>query len=148
MEFDKCSYLSLPMQVVPIYAGYKISMKILVPELSTREQFIFGSGSHGFMLSVSDGRLRAQMFLGARYDNTGSGLVHAYSKGKLVPGKWNDVSIVYDQKTFTVYLNGESGEPVEVTGSQMRPKAGILGGGEKRDNFFTGKIKDLSIETL
>ncbi|MBQ7208633.1 MAG: hypothetical protein IJS01_12620 [Lentisphaeria bacterium] len=148
MEFDKRSHLSLPMQVVPMYAGYKVSMKILVPELSTHEQFIFGSGSHGFMLSVSNGRLRAQMFLGVRFDATGSGLVYAESAGKLIPGKWNDVSVLFDQKTFTVYLNGEPGEPVGVTGNQMRPKAGILGGGEDLKSCFTGKIKDLSINVF
>lgn len=148
LEFDKCSYLSLPMQVVPMYAGYKIAMKIWVPDHSPREQFIFGSGSHGFMLAAVNGKLRAQMFLGVRFDTTGSGIVSAESAGKLIPGKWNEVSVVYDQKTFTVHLNGEPGAPVEATGSQMRPKAGILGGGESLKTYFTGRIKDLSVEVF
>ena len=145
LEFGDHSYLSLPMQVVPMHAGYRIAMKIQVPKHFSQEQFIFGSGSHGFMLAVVNGTLRAQMFFSSRFDATGSGLVYASSRGKLIPGKWNDVVIVFDQKTFSVNLNGDPGVPVSVSGNQMRPKAGILGGGEDLKSSFTGKIKDLSI---
>ena len=145
LEFGDHSYLSLPMQVVPMHAGYKIAMKIWVPQHFPQEQFIFGSGSHGFMLAVVDGTLRAQMFFASRFDATGSGLVCAKSNGKLIPGQWNDVTVVYDQKNFAVELNGNAGVPVAVSGYQMRPKAGILGGGEDLKSSFTGKIKDLSV---
>ena len=145
IEFANHSYLSLPMQVVPMHTGYKIGMKIWVPKHFKQKQFIFGSGSHGFMLAVVDGTLIAQMFLDNRFWKTGSGRVSVKSKGKLIPGKWNDVTVVYDQTNFRVDLNGTSGVPLKVSGNQMRPKAGILGGGEDLKSSFTGKIKDLNI---
>ncbi|MBQ9336178.1 MAG: hypothetical protein IJS14_02625 [Lentisphaeria bacterium] len=148
LEFGNLSYLSLPMQVVPMHAGYKITMKIWVSEHFPKEQYIFGSGSHGFMLAVVNGTLRAHMFLGDRYEATGSGSVFAKSSGRLIPGKWNDVTVVYDQNNFSVDLNGAPGVPVKVSGYQMRPRAGILGGGEDRNSSFTGKVKDLSINVF
>ena len=148
LEFANHSYLSLPMQVVPMHAGYKISMKIWVPKHFPQKQFIFGSGSHGFMLAVVDGTIIAQMFLDNRFWKVGSGTVFAESGGKLIPGKWNDVIVVYDQTNFRVDLNGEPGVPLEVSGNQMRPKAGILGGGEDLKSSFTGKIKDLDISVF
>ena len=148
LEFGKLSHVSLPMQVVPMHAGYKIDMKIRVPKHFRQKQFIFGSGSHGFMLAVLDGTLIAQMFLDNRFYATGTGSVYAKSAGKLIPGKWNDVTVVFDQKNFRVDLNGTPGVPLEVSGNQMRPKAGIIGGGEDRNSCFTGKIKDLSINVF
>ena len=146
LSFDKCSHLSLPMQVVPMHTGYKIRMQLQVPGYFKGEQHIFGSGSHGFMLAVIDGTLRAKMFINDLFWKTHGGTVFAKSKGKLIPGKWNDVEIIYDHKNFYVKLNGEAGIPRKVTGEQMCPKAGILGGGEERNVSFTGKVRNLSIE--
>ncbi len=145
LEFGNLSHVSLPMQVVPMHAGYKIGMKIWVPEHFKQKQYIFGSGSHGFMLAVVDGTLIAQMFLDNRFWKVGSGRASVKSRGKLIPGKWNDVTVVYDQTNFRVDLNGTSGVPLKVTGNQMRPKSGIIGGGEDLKSSFTGKIKDLNI---
>jgi len=58
------------------------------------------------------------------------------------------VAVVYDQTNFRVDLNCTSGVPLKVSGNQMRPKAGILGGGESLKGSFTGKIKDLSINVF
>ena len=146
LSFDKCSHLSLPMQVVPMHTGYKIKMQLQVPKHFKQMQHIFGSGSHGFMLAVIDGTLRAKMFINDLFWKTKGGTVFAKSKGKLIPGKWNDVEIIYDHKNFYVKLNGEAGIPRKVTGEQMYPQAGILGGGEKKKVSFTGKVKNLSIE--
>ncbi|MBO7327886.1 MAG: hypothetical protein J6W00_03850 [Lentisphaeria bacterium] len=146
LSFDKCSHLSLPMQVVPMHTGYKIRMQLQVPGHFKQMQHIFGSGSHGFMLAVIDGTLRAKMFINDLFWKTNGGTVFAKSKGKLIPGKWNDVEIIYDHKNFYVKLNGEPGIPRKVTGEQMYPKAGILGGGEERNVSFTGKVRNLSIE--
>jgi len=66
----------------------------------------------------------------------------------LIPGKWNDVEITFDQQNFSVSINGKSGNPVKVSGFQMRPKAGVIGCGESRNGYFTGKIKDISITVL
>ena len=146
--FDRLAHISLPMQVVPMHAGYKIKMKLFVEKHYSAEQYIFGSGSHGFMLSVKNGILSAKMFLGNLYYSGKASIVTAKSGIKLVPGKWNDVEISFDQQNFTVKLNGKSGIPVQVSGYQMRPKAGVIGSGESRKGYFTGKIKELSIEAL
>ena len=84
-------------------------------------------------------------YLDNRFWETGSGSVYVKSKGKLIPGKWNNVTVVYDQKSFSVNLNGNNGVFRKVAGQQMYPKAGIIGGGEDLKSCFTGKIKDLSI---
>ena len=147
LAFDKLAHVSLPMQVVPMYAGHKISMKIWVDKHFKEQQNIFGSGSHAFMLSVTNGTLNAKMFLW-NYYYAGKGVVIASSITKLIPGQWNDVEIVFDQKNFAINLNKTPGKPVRVSGFHMRPKSGIIGGGESRKGYFTGKIKDLSIEVL
>ena len=145
LEFGRLSHASLPMQVVPMHAGYKIGMKIWIPKHFKPKQYIFGSGSHGFMLAAVNGALIAQMFMDNRFPAGGAGPVYAKSAEKLIPGKWNDVTVVFDQKNFRVDLNGTPGVPLAVSGNQMRPKAGIIGGGEDLKSSFTGKIKDLTI---
>ncbi|MBQ9089156.1 MAG: hypothetical protein IJY46_10310 [Lentisphaeria bacterium] len=149
LTFDKLSHVSLPMQIVPMHAGHKITMKIFVDKHFKEEQYIFGSGSHGLMLSVVNGKLRARMFIIGKHSYTaGNSIVFADAKTKLVPGKWNDVEVSFDQQNFAVKLNGVSGKPVKVSGYHMRPKAGVLGAGESRKNYFKGKIKELSIGVL
>ncbi len=148
LKFDKLSHVSLPMQVVPMYAGHRIEMQIWVDKHFKNEQYIFGSGSHGFMLSVKDGILSARMFLWNLFYSGKQAVVAAKSGAKLIPGQWNDVKIIFDQQNFTVYLNGSPGNPVRVSGFQMRPKAGVIGCGESRNGYFTGKIKNLSISVL
>jgi hypothetical protein len=74
--------------------------------------------------------------------------VSVQSKGKLIAGKWNDVEVVFDQQNFAVNLNGVPGVPIKVSGFQMRPKSGVIGCGESRKDYFTGKIKELSIGVL
>ena len=148
LAFDKLSHVSLPLQVVPMFAGYKISMQIWVDKHFKKEQNIFGSGSHGFMLSVTNGTLRAKMFLWNLYYSGKEAVVSAASKSKLVPGRWNNVEITFDQQNFIVSLNDNKGTPVKISGFQMRPKAGVIGGGESLNGYFTGKIKNLSINVL
>ncbi len=148
LAFDKLSHVSLPMQVVPMYAGYKIRMQLQVPEHFKQMQHIFGSGSHGFMLSVVNGTLRARMFLWNLYYSGKEPIVTAISKNKLIPGQWNDVEITFDQQNFIVNINGTPGTPVKISGFQMRPKAGVIGCGENINGYFTGKIKNLSINVL
>jgi len=148
MSFDKLSHISLPMQVVPMYAGHRITMQIWVNKHFKNEQYIFGSGSHGFMLSVKNGILSARMFLWNLFYSGKPAVVVAKSGTGLIPGKWNDVEITFDQQNFSVSINGKSGNPVKVSGFQMRPKAGVIGCGESRNGYFTGKIKDISITVL
>lgn len=148
LGFDKLSHVSLPMQVVPMHAGYKIAMKVWVDRHFKNEQSVFGSGSHGFMLSVTNGKLKAKMFLFNRYYGGQEPVVSVQSKGKLIAGKWNDVEVVFDQQNFAVNLNGVPGVPIKVSGFQMRPKSGVIGCGESRKDYFTGKIKELSIGVL
>ena len=52
------------------------------------------------------------------------------------------------QKNLKINLNGIPGEPVKVSGYQMRPKSGVIGCGESRKGYFTGKIRDLSVGVL
>ena len=148
LNFDKLSHVSLPMQTVPMHTGYKVAMKINVDKHFKDEQFIFGSGSHGFMLSVKNGKLKAKMFLFNRYSEGKESIVATFSKDKLVPGKWNDVEVVFDQQNFAININGTPGIPVKTSGYHMRPKSGVIGCGESRKGYFTGKIKDLSIGVL
>ncbi len=149
LKFDKLSHVSLPMQIVPMYAGHKITMKIWVDKHFKNEQSIFGSGSHGFMLSVRNGVLCGKMFLGnLYYSRNNTAAVAAKSKSKLIPGRWNDVEIIFNQQSFSVNLNGSAGIPVKVSGYQMRPKAGVLGAGESCKGYFIGKIKELYVTVL
>ena len=148
LKFDKLSHVSLPMQVIPMHAGHKITMQIWVDKHFKNEQYIFGSGSHGFMLSVKDGILSARMFLWNLFYSGKTAVVVAKSGTKLIPGQWNNVEITFDQQNFAVYLNGRSGDPVKVSGFQMRPKAGVIGCGESTKGYFAGKIKNLSVTVL
>ena len=123
-------------------------MKIWVDKYFKEKQYIFGSGSHGFMLSVINGKLQAETFLFNRYREGKEPVVSVQSGGKLIPGKLNELEITFDQKNFSIKLNNVSGKSVSISGYQMRPKSGVIGCGEGRKNYFTGKIKELSITTL
>ena len=148
LSFDHLSHVSLPMQIVPMHTGYKIAMKIWVDRYFKEKQFIFGSGSHGFMLTITNGKLKAETFLFNRYSAGREPVVSVLAKSKLTPGQWNDVEVVFDQQNFAINLNGTHGDPVKISGYQMRPKSGVIGCGESRKGYFTGKIKDLSVRVL
>ena len=146
LEFKNGAHAALPIQAVPMYAGFQISFKINVPQLSDRSQTILSTGSHGFNLTLRNGVLRASIFLyEAWYDRRTSDDIFADAPAELTPGKWHDVVITFDQKQLVVTVDGVPGIPKPVTGRMFSPKAGGLGMGETLESGFEGRISTLEI---
>jgi hypothetical protein len=146
IEFKGGAHAALPIQAVPMYAGYRISFKINVPALSKRKQTVLSTGSHGFNLTLRNGVLRAAVFLHeAWHDRRTSGDIFADAAAPLTPGKWHDVTVTYDQKQLIVTVDGVSGAPKTMTGRMFSPKAGGLAMGETVESGFEGRISTLEI---
>jgi len=146
LDFGKGAHASLPIQAVPMYAGFRISLKIMVPSLSRQTQTVLSTGSHGFNLTLRGGVLRAAMFLHeAWHARHTSADVFAEAPVPLTPGRWHDVVVTYDQKRLTVFLDGVPGAAKQVTGRMFSPKAGGLGMGETFGSGFEGRLASLEI---
>jgi len=146
LEFQNGSHLSLPLQIVPYYTGFRMSMKIQVPKLSFKPQTIFSSGPNGISLTILNGQLKTTCFSDQNYFASEKGSLYASSPKALEPGKWHTLTLERDGKEFWLTVDGVKGEPTPFCGSILRHMAGCLGMGFNPDSGFNGKIADFRIE--
>lgn len=140
LSFTNCQFASLPMQLLPVFAGFELEMDVLPERLGHKVQGLVGDGSFGMGLWVlKDGSLEMR-----------SDAFAAAAKGPgLVEGSWNRIRVVCDRRTVVVEVNGVSGEPVPVTGHSVNPVYTALGATPGYVNrtgaFFVGRIRAFAV---
>ena len=147
LEFKNGSHLALPLQIMPYYAGFRMSMKIRVTEHFPQRQTIFSSGPNGVSLQILNGKLKAACFSDQDYFASERGSLQAAFPQALEPGKWHTVTFERDGKEFWLAVDGVKGKSTPFCGSILRHMAGCLGMGIEADSGFCGKIADFRIET-
>ncbi len=142
LEFDGRQYASLPMALVPPFAGYTVEMTVWPYDLNGT-QTLLSNGGAAFTLQLFKGRPNVTVFCNQNSE-TGRASVRATGPA-LKPNVWNQLRVRFDQQQLTVETNGVSGAPVPASGYHRYSKYTALGAQESSGDFFRGKIGKLKI---
>ena len=138
--FKGGQHIALPPGVIPRRAGFDISFQIF-PEALGREQFILGC-RRMFVGVLSNVILRADGALTGNYTTLRHWSRRFQTRNKLLPGKWNDIRIVNDLKSLTIYINGKPEKVGIVDGPGLYDMPTTIGCWELTRGF-KGKLRDL-----
>lgn len=140
LSFTNCQFASLPMQLMPVFAGFELELDVFPELLGHKVQGLIGDGNFGMGLWVQkDGTLEMR-----------SDAFAATAKGPAIKkGQWNRIRVVCDRYTVSVEVNGVTGEPVKVVGHSVNPVYTALGATPGYVNrtgaFFNGRIRSLAV---
>ena len=140
LSFSDCRFASLPMQLLPVFAGFELEMDVLPERLGHKVQGLIGDGNFGMGLwLLKDGTLEMR-----------SDAFASPAKGpSLAAGKWSKIRVVCDRRTVWVEVDGVKGVPVDVTGYSVNPVYTALGATPGYVNrigaFFDGRIRSLAV---
>ena len=140
LSFTNCEFASLPMQLLPPFAGFEIEMDVLPEKIGHKVQGLIGDGNFGMGLWIGkDGapEMRSDAFA-------------ATAKGPVLEqGAWNRIKVVCDRRTVKVGVDGRFGDPVAVTGHSVNPVYTAFGATPGYVNrtgaFFEGRIRSLAV---
>lgn len=144
LRFKDCSYLSLPLHIVPPYCGFELEIRFMPDSASEQKQTLISSGINGFNLTLENKKIYAEMFLGNRFYEQGGRYARVKAEATGVRAKeWNTVVVYFDGIALHVELNGISGRKIPCTGYLMLPRATGVGGDQFARAFFSGKIAEI-----
>ena len=145
LTFAGNQYLSLPMGMIPPYAGFKIEMEIFVEKKYAGFQALLTDTRQAFTLGVQNGVPRIFLFRNQFAETYGSKEAFVNSSGiPLKLNSWNRITVYSNQQTAWIEVNGIPGEAVASDGYHRYPRATSVGGSDLGE-FFHGKIRNLSI---
>jgi lysophospholipase L1-like esterase len=146
LDFDGSSFASMPLQAIPIYAGFEVRMK-LMPMRMDGEEGLIDSGNQGFQLYLDKGVPSAFVALGnliaERGVNETQG-VTVYGP-KLKRNEWNELVYRFDQRHAWIEVNGVAGEKKPCMGYMSNADVAAIGVAIKSLKFFRGKIAAIDI---
>ena len=140
LKFDNSSYVTLPQQVVPEYAGFEIEMEVRPDEVE-RRQGLFTTGHAYFNLGIAKGRVFAELFLRNGYMDPKMKALNVVWGPKIKAGEWSRVRVKWDRETCRIDVNGEKGEPVKISGDLFYAQHSALGALTTSDTFYKGRIR-------
>lgn len=140
LKFDNSSYVTLPQQVVPEYAGFEIEMEVRPDEVERRQGF-FTTGHAYFSLGIAKGRVFAELFLRNGYMDPKMKALNVVWGPKIKAGEWSRVRVKWDRETCRIDVNGEKGEPVKISGDLFYAQHSALGALTTSDTFYKGRIR-------
>ena len=138
--FKGGQHIALPPGVIPRRAGFDISFQIF-PEAFGREQFILGC-RRAFVGVLSNVVLRPDGTLAGNYTTVRNWNRKFKTRNKLRPGQWNDIRIVNDLKSLTIYINGKPEKVGIVDGPGLYDMPTTIGCWELKRGF-KGKLRNL-----
>ena len=146
LEFSGSSFMSMPLQVIPIFAGFELRMKVMPLGMSGTEGLV-DSGRQGFQLYLEDGVPTAFTALGNVIAKLGVNEVAGPTvKGPaLKKGEWNDLVYRFDQRHAWFEVNGVAGERVPCSGKMANADVAAIGVALQKLKFFRGKIASIDV---
>ena len=144
LAFTNCSFVTLPQQIVPIYAGFTLEM-VLNPNEVVRRQGLFSTGPAYFNLYLEKGQAVAELFLRNGYYRQDMRAQHIVRGPAVKPGVWQKIRVVYDRKTVRIDVDGERGVPAAVAGDFFYARHSALGALGRGDTFYNGRMKSLKV---
>ncbi len=144
LVFKGGQYVSLPLGMIPPFAGYEIEMDVYVEKNGTPVQTLLTDSRDAFTLQLHNNVPVAMVYLNQLTETPGAQPLVQARGPRLKPWKWNRIIVKCDQKTLQVCVNGIWGKAVPAAGYHRYPRATTVGASE-RGEFFTGKISSLKI---
>ena len=146
LEFTGSSFASMPLQAIPIYAGFELRMK-LMPMGMEGEEGLIDSGNQGFQLYLEKGVPSAFIALGNLISERGVNEtqgVTVYGPA-LKRNEWNELIYRFDQRHAWLEVNGVVGEKKPCMGYMSNGDVAAIGVAIKPLKFFCGKIAAIDI---
>ena len=145
LKFSGCSYASLPQQIWPAHAGFALEMSVN-PDDVQRRQGLLTTGKTSSELFIDKGRVHARFFLRNRFVRESGRAASVVVHGpEIAAGRWQTVRVVCDQSVAWVEVDGAKGDAVPVSGDLLYPMYTAVGAGNAPTEFFSGRIRGLSI---
>ena len=141
LEFNGCSYVMLPQQLVSRFSGFEIELDVKPDDLNGVETLV-DSGNAAYTLMLRDGTPEFYLFNTVNYARVKGSQTRVRGPA-LKAGEWNRIKVSFDQRTLELSVNGVKGESVKVSCSQMQSRYTSVGAGNRKPNFFRGRIARL-----
>ena len=144
LVFKGNQYLSLPMGMIPPYAGFKVEMEVYIDEIKPGLQTLITDTRQGFTLLLNRGVPYIYIYRN-QYAETNPKESFVNTRGvPLKPKSWNRITVYSNQQAAWIEVDGVPGEMVQSGGYHRYPRATSVGASD-RGEFFTGKIRNLTI---
>ena len=125
------------------FAGFEVSFKVR-PDTVEGTQALLGAGATAFEVYMKDGVVFANYFDACRYAWQYGAIRKALGpETPLVPGRWSQVRIVFDQRELFVEVDGVRGKPVKLSAYQHNARYTALGAANHNPQWFRGSLADL-----
>ena len=144
LEFSGSHYLSLPMGMIPPYAGFKVEMEVFIDDVKPGLQVLLTDTRQAFTLLLNKGVPYVYIYRNQYAEIDGKQTFVNTSGIPLKLKSWNRITVYSNQQALWIEVNGIPGEMIASGGYHRYPRATSLGASE-RGEFFTGKIRNLSI---
>jgi len=144
LKFSGAQYVTLPLGMIPPYAGYRIDMEVYVEKKGGKIQTLLTDTRDAFTLQLNNLTPVAMNYLNQLTEIPGARPMVLAHGPRLNPWQWNKISVIYDQDTCQVIVNGTPGKKVKCSGYHRYPRATTLGASE-RGEFFHGMIRNFTI---
>ena len=144
LVFTNCSFVTLPQQVVPVYAGFTLEME-MNPNEVVRKQGLFSTGPACFTLYLEKGQVVAELFLRNGYYRADMRALNVVRGPAVKPGVWQKIRVVYDRKAVRIDVDGQKGAPTALSGDFFYSRHAALGALGRGDTFFNGRMKSLKV---
>ena len=145
VRFGGCAFACLPWSVVPPFAGFGLSLDVKPEAFGRRQSLIAGSHANFSLVLLPDGTPEAAFQLGNLIDQ-GKSMNRNVRGPALKTGTWNRLRVVFDQRTAVLSVDGKEGEPVAFSGYEYYPSTFLVGTCERQPAFFSGELRNLSVE--
>lgn len=142
LRFGPSSYLMLPQQLVPKFAGFEITLDVK-PDDAQGVQTLVDSGNAAYGLYLRDGVPEAFVFDTSNHARQRGANPRRVKGPALQVGGWNHVQLIGDQKTLRLVVNGVEGPVVEHGGYQLQARYTCVGAANRGPNFFRGCLANL-----
>ena len=152
LVFDKCAYASLPLQTLPIFAGFEMEIRVK-PEWQEEKVALFDNGNLGVSLTLCKGVSEAFVCNGNDLLANGANRAEGYTvRGPALKiGEWNVVKLVLDHSQTFIEVDGVRGEAKSVSGWRFNPRVGCIGARvevgvpKSSKEFFHGEIGSFKV---
>lgn len=146
LSFTNCSFVTLPQQVVPEYAGFRLEMEVKPNEVA-RRQGLFTTGHAYFRLGIEKGRVFANFFLRNNYMAPSISAEQTVRGPEVKAGKWSRIRVFWDRETCCIDVDDVRGKPVPLCGDLFYPRHSAIGFLDGNDTFYNGKIRRLAVSS-
>ena len=145
LQFNGGQYLSLPMAMIPPFAGFKVEMEVFIAEKNSKTQALISDSRQGFTLLLNKNAVPTAYVYCNQHAETNGKLAFVNTTGEpLKVNQWNKIAVISNQQALWIEVNGIPGNAIAAGGYHRYPRSTSVGASDLGE-FFTGKIRNLRI---